>query len=115
MVLPSILRPVNCSRPHAGEAFGVTETESKHVTQAQLNASCVKLARRLTRMPDPTVGGQLTVRVGALHVDSQGQEQLGFSTSAGEGGWAMCLLLTPEVHPLKGALLGLGTRPVPWS
>ena len=115
MVLPSVLQPVNCSRPHAGEVFGVTQTESKHVTQTQLNVSCAKLARRLTGMPDPTVRGQLTVTVGALHVDKNGQEQLGFSTSAGEGGWAMCLLLAPEVHALNGALLGLGTGPVPWS
>jgi hypothetical protein len=115
MILPQILHPAGCSRPHAVEVFGVTETHSKHVTQAQLNASCRKLVRRLTRMPDVTAGGRLAVAADSLHLDPYGGGQLGFSTAESESGFSICLATTPATHLLKGALLGLGTGPVPWA
>jgi hypothetical protein len=115
MILPEILQPAGCSRAHAVEIFGITETHSKHVTQAQLTASCGKLARRLTRMPDPTAGGRLAVTAASLHLDSYGGGQLGFSTAGNAGGFSICLATAPETHRLKGALLGLGTGPIPWA
>ena len=115
MILPQILQPAGCSRPHAVEVFGVTETHSKHVTQAQLNASCGKLARRLTRMPDLTAGGRLAVTADSLHLDPYGGGQLGLSTAESESGFSICLATVFDTHLLKGALLGLGTRPVPWA
>lgn len=115
MILPAILWPSSCSRAHTLEIFGSTETHSKQVTPARLDSTCVALVRRLTDMPDPTAGGQLTVTAAFMHLDEYGLGHLGFSTAEADKGFAICLVSAPGNRRLKGALLGLGTGPVPWA
>ena len=115
MVLPAILQPVGCLRPHEVEVFGVTPTHSKNVTQAQLDASCAELAKRLTRMPDPTAASRLTVTAAAMHLKPDGEGDLGFSTSESESGFAICSIIAPKTHRLKGSLLNIGTGAIPWA
>ena len=104
---------VACTTPHRSEAFAFRPTNVKGLTQSGLDTECRKLVSRLTGLADPTVGGRLTVIAQTTH----GVEDVraGLGDADDESGSATCAVDAPATHRLAGALLGLGTSPVPWA
>ena len=82
------------------------------VTQEQLDNSCAGLARWLTRMPDPTADGLLSITAAASHPDTTIGSPV---PGVGGNGNAICLVEAIGNRELKVSLVGLGARAIPWS
>ncbi len=102
---------VSCDHPHRVEILGRISFLPA-ITDEGLDQSCAELARWLTRMPDPTVGGLLAARGIAFHPDvTTGLPVPG----VGGNGAATCIVEPVGDRQLRGTLVGLGAGPVPWS
>ena len=100
---------VDCDIPHQAEDFGFAD-HLVGTDQAALDSTCRDLVVLLTRMPDPTAGGALTVEAAtARYTGSGGGGQ------PSEDGFALCQIAAPPGRALTGTLLGLGTGEIPWA
>lgn len=104
----------SCGDPHSFEILGSADLTTSGASSATRLADCSRVARRVTRMPDPTVGGRLLLQVRVDRYDSYGEP----SRSSGplrklETQYGTCGIGTTGNARLHGSLLGLGTDPVP--
>ena len=109
-----LARSTECDRSHTVEAFGAMTTARPGLSQAGLDRTCRALVTRLTGMTDPSAGGRLKVIAATIHGEI-GTPSVGLGTSDDESGYAACLVVSPDAHPLLHTLLALGAKPVPWA
>lgn len=100
-----------CTSRHQVQIFGSAVLNARSA-QSQLDQGCAALVRWLTRMPDPSAGGQLTVRAVATHLDlSTGA----IAPGLGSNGTATCIVQTTQLRQLAGSLIGLSDGAIPWA
>lgn len=95
----SPVEQVPCREPHAVEVFGIGIGRDRD--DDGLLQSCTQLITAVTRMADPTAGGELQVQNEGGGID-------GGRTAP------KCAVRAAGDRPLRGSLLGHGTGPLPW-
>ena len=101
--------PHDCSITHAAESFGFTNGPYT----PELAATCRALVGDLTGMADPTAGGRLNVEVLSYNTNGDLVTSVKERTKADTG--QACVVNGDGRSYLKGSLLALGTRPVPFG
>ncbi len=93
---------ISCSEPHVAQILGIEDQTGGSLGPNDYTTVCTKYAKIVTRMPDPTAGGQLVVQ--------------GLSAQAWAEGAGACLLVaTDPSRTLTGSLFGIGAASLPWS
>lgn len=99
----------SCTRPHTGQLLA-TAALAGDTPRAQLVQSCAAVSRRLIGLPDPTAQGALTT---LLQVGPQPGTTTEDPVPAGRS--VRCGVSAAGERTLSGGLIGLGTRPLPWT
>jgi hypothetical protein len=100
-----------CSSPHEFQVLASGTAAAGHVSRAELQRTCVQVARRLTALPDVTAAGALAVKVQSIEGTGASTESAGVQVPAELG----CGISTVGSRRLAGALVGVGDRPIPWA
>ena len=99
-----------CLLPHHGEIFGIGGL-AKSVPRATLTASCTKLVAQITKSTAAGLDAYLTVAVQAT--DNTDNTVNGPTLPA--HATVHCGLLTTRGRLLKGSLIAIGSKPIPWA
>lgn len=102
---------IDCTELHQGELFGYAYTGERHVSRAELERTCRQVIAQLTRLPDITAGGDLTVQL--LVFDSNRAPVTAAQEPA--NAFAFCGLNTTGSRQLRASLLARGRGPLPWA
>jgi hypothetical protein len=105
---------VPCTERHGVQILAQAELTTSDTSSTTRLADCAQVARRVTRMPDPTAGGRLVLAVRVDRYDAAGDP----SRSTGplrksETQYGTCTIATAGAATLHGSLFGLGADPVP--
>lgn len=105
---------VVCTSPHRFQLLARFDLTRDRATQTQRLVTCHTLATGLTRMPDLTAGGRLTLSITTDRFDQNGRASTDRGPlHPGESGTSTCALGTVGDARLSGSLLGLGSQPIP--
>ena len=104
-------RMIPCREPHRTEIFGRMPVDADD-SKANLDASCLTLARGITGMRDPTVSGNLTIAVIDQQIQDDNPEPPTRTPLGRHQAW--CSATAAGSQSLAGTLIGIGDRPLPW-
>ncbi len=100
---------VPCSAPHPIEVLALTQITDTTTTPAQVTKSCLGMASRALRTPDPTRGGML--KIAAYPID--GSSVLPLTAAAMFQNYLGCIASVTPPNRLNDTLIGIGDRPLP--
>jgi len=98
---------VQCTLPHLAEVLASTQIIGASASAAQLQKSCVGMAARALRTPDPTLSGKIVI--GVYSVPEPLSDAL--PTNGESSAYLECIATAPPPHHLLGTLIGLGNTP----
>ena len=100
---------VPCAAPHLVEVLALTQIADPATTTSQVQKSCLGMASRTLRSPDPTRGGRLSIAVYTM--DTVPVARLTSATMfQGDVG---CLAFVQSPNRLVGTLIGIAAKPLP--
>lgn len=99
-----------CASPHPLEILATGTNGDRARSREEIQTSCLSVVRRLTGIPDPSVGGQLRV---TLNVTSN--ENVSATIDVPVHASLQCGIVAASGKMLSGSLLALGNLPIPWS
>lgn len=91
--------PVSCEAPHQVELLGFRLVKDTPDAARLARTACTEFAATVLKRPDPTAGGALAV---VSIYDPSTHE-------------ATCEVTSTNNRSLRGSLIGLGDRPIPWT
>jgi hypothetical protein len=100
-----------CSTPHEFQVLASGTAGAGDLSRAELQRTCVQVARRLTALPDVTAAGALAVKVQSIEGTGASTETAGVQAPAKLG----CGISTGGSRRLAGGLVGIGDLPIPWA
>lgn len=107
---------VDCAKPHRVELFAATGTVDQLPSTAELDSSCLEVARALTGRNDLSAGGRLQVKATAVYYGVTGHPTPGQTNPVQtEPAQAFCGIMTVGGVNLTGSLFALRNRPLPLS
>ena len=100
---------VLCSTPHPVEVLAVTQITDAKTTIGQVSKSCLGMASRTLRTPDPTRGGRVVIAAYSM----DGSSVLPLTAAALFQGYLGCIAAVRSPNLLNDTLIGISSRPLP--
>ncbi len=104
-------RYVDCASPHDFQVLASGVVGGGAISRAELQRTCVQVARRLSGRPDVTAAGALAVAVQDIRGTGASFSSDGVQVPAKVG----CGFTTAGPRQLGGSLVAVGKHPIPWS
>jgi len=104
-----------CTVPHRTEILGWATAIDPQSQSGALNDSCRQFAASVTKLPDPTADGRLSVGALELHDDGQGGWSSSPSGGSATAAQVACVLSASGTDRLNATLIGVADGALPWA